>query len=72
MRGRQEGSLRYDRFLDSDRFFIFVLRGFAANRRQQLDLRTREAGIRSQDTGIRKRENLFFFEFRALRHCGLA
>ena len=40
----QDGSLRYDRFLDSDRFFIFVLGGFAANRQQRLDLRTREGG----------------------------
>lgn len=40
----QDGSVRYDRFLDSKRFFVFALGGFATNRQQQLDLRTREGG----------------------------
>lgn len=40
----QEGSLRYDRFLDSDRVFIFALGGFDTNRQQQLKLRSRQGG----------------------------
>lgn len=40
----QDGSLRYDRFLDSKKLFLFGLAGFSTNRRQELDLRTRFGG----------------------------
>lgn len=41
----QDGSARYDRFL-GEKFFYYLLGGFATNQRQELDLRTREgAGV---------------------------
>ncbi|HSR52241.1 MAG TPA: DUF481 domain-containing protein [Acidobacteriota bacterium] len=41
----QDGSVRYDRFFE-EHFFYYFLGGFATNRRQDLELRTREgAGL---------------------------